>query len=118
MKKYVLYKDYYTGKGVGLKDYDYQIIDGKDDFEVICKAEEEWKKEENTLYLMRIMEKVGKKEVDPNGWKMQRFVAVLCKRRFTGWHRNDAQHSENPHYVGWYSNNKDGGVLEFFERIL
>ena len=117
MKKYVLYKDYYADKRVGKRDCDYQIIDGKDDFDVICKAEEEWKKEEKILYLMRIMKKDGKKEVNPDGREIQRFKAVLCKRRFTGWHKNDVQHFENPHHVEWYSNVKDCGVSEFFKVI-
>lgn len=94
--KFLIYKDYLTGRHhLG---YDYEMIDVKDQFDAVCKAEEIWNAEADRLYLMRIMSKVGKIEKREDGWKAQKYEAVLCKRSCeVGWHHNDSEHSEGNH---------------------
>lgn len=107
---FVVYKDYQSGKHhIG---WDYILVDAKSEFEMIDKAEEMWKKESNKLYLMRIMKKVGKVEKLEDGWKKQRFEAVMCKRSAQGgWHMNTQEYAENYH-AAYRTYKKD---LEFFD---
>lgn len=117
--KYIVYKDYETGKHhIG---YDYQTISATNDLEALTIAEAIYNAEADRLYLVRLMRKVGKVGKDACGWKTQDFEAVLCKRsKAVGWHKNDAEHAENPHFVRrHYKPCKDDivGELSYTEAI-
>ena len=109
---FVVYKDYKSGQHhIG---YDYILVDAESEFDMIDKAEEMWKQEENKLYLMRLMKKTGKVIKREDGWKQQNFEAVLCKRSNNGgWHKNTSQYSEGEHTVGRVYK-KD---MEFFQLV-
>jgi cobalamin-dependent methionine synthase I len=92
---YLVYRDYNAGTHhIG---YDYTTIEAKDQFEAVCIADKLWSEESDRLYLMRIMKKAGNVEKMEDGWKKQRFEAVLCKRSNNGWHKNDSKHCESTH---------------------
>ena len=91
---YLIYRDFKAGTHhIG---YDYTTIEAKSQFEAVCEADKMWIEEADRLYLMRIMAKAGKVEKMDDGWKRQKFAAVLCKRSNMGWHKNDSENFENP----------------------
>ena len=97
-RKYLIYKDYETGKHhLG---YDYMTINATDDLEALTLAEAAYNAEADRLYRVRLMRQVGKVGKDACGMKTQDFESVLCKRsKAVGWHKNDEEHAENPQFA-------------------
>lgn len=93
--KYVLYIDYKAGS---LAPCDYKAMEANNLADAILEADELYAGPgDNGIYLVRIMELVGKpKRVD--GMSEEIYEAVLCKRS-NNWHRNDIKHSESRQMV-------------------
>lgn len=95
--KYVLYIDYTskyqieTGKG-----HEYLGMCAGTLEDAIEEADKKYDKE--TMYLIRIMKKEGKIEKMEDGWKKQRYTAILCNRG-NGWHQNTEKYYESEHQV-------------------
>ena len=111
---YALYIDYLSGKGPA-GGYKYKMMKAENLLDAIAEADAELNEEE--MYLIRIMEKVGKAVKCPE-WecKVEEFHAVLCNRRH-GWHINDEKHYEGEHWAHRYFRNETAtlGGYEFFE---
>ena len=91
--KYVLYIDYENPMSS-----DYRPMEAKNFREAIEEAEAMF--DPKTMYLVRIMEKRGKVERQEDGWKVQMYEAIECKRNASQkWHRNDEEHDENEHFA-------------------
>lgn len=107
--KYIIYIDYQTGER---KAYEYRATQAKTFKEALEEAEKIYNAD--TVYLMRILEKVGKtyKEED---YKVEEYQAVECKRSHeAGWHANTEENSENEHKARRvYTKSK----IEWFETI-
>lgn len=91
--KYIIYLDYRTGCG----NYEYKGTQAKTFKEALEEAEKLYSPE--TVYLIRILEKVGKsyKEED---YKVEEYQAIECKRSHeVGWHANTEANSESQHYA-------------------
>ena len=105
MKKYLLYTDYRANEGPAC-GYSYEAINAANIYEAIEIAD---RKFSERVYLMRIMEKVGKIETPYKaGYKYETYEATLCRRSY-GWHRNTIENSESEHRAtkNWLTNNKD-----------
>lgn len=87
MKKFVLYIDY---KKTG--SYSYKTMKATNIVDAIIEADEAY--DQDSIYLMRIMEKVGK-TVKENDYKVEMYKAVMCKR--SAWHKNDKENCESEH---------------------
>jgi len=104
--KYVIYTDY---KANSPKSYNYEAIEAKTLEEAIEKADALWNAEADSIYLMRIMKKVGKVETPYHaGYKFETYEAILCRRSY-GWHRNTTENAEGSHRVNknWLTNNRN-----------
>ena len=100
MKKYVLYYDFRSGHDNGHgQGWDYKVMQATDLLGAIAEADEAW--DDDSIYLLRIMEKVGKTETLKDMWKetykRETYRAVLCKRSYSGWHLNDEKNGEGEH---------------------
>ena len=91
--KFLIYTDYKANEGP-VCGYSYEPIEAKDILEAIEIAD---RKFSNRVYLMQIMQKVGKIEKDEIV-RIETYKAVLCRRSF-GWHRNTKENSETEHIV-------------------
>ena len=96
--KYILYIDYKANSG---KSYEYRAMTAKNLIEAITEADEIHNPE--TMYLIRIMEKIGKVEKE-NNYKVQYYKAIMCKR--SDWHLNNPENCENIHFAKRSYNNK------------
>ena len=108
MKKFVLYTDYKANQGPAC-GYAYKNIDARDLLEAIRIADNAFSER---VYLMRIMEKTGRIEKDADGWKIETFEAVLCRRSY-GWHRNTLENSEGTHIAKRHYK----GDIEYFQSV-
>ena len=108
MKKYVLYIDYKVNQGPAC-GYAYKMIDADNLLDAIRTADNTFSQR---VYLMQIMEKVGRIEKDADGWKIETFEAVLCRRSY-GWHRNTAENSEQVHIAKRHYK----GDIEYFQIV-
>lgn len=110
--KYVLYIDYRVTAGNGCE---YIKMNAKNILEAIEEADEVYNNE--TMYLIRIMEKSGKIEKINSHETRQLFTALECKRSYEGgWHRNDTKHGENSNHKVNFIKFADGSFkTEYFE---
>lgn len=90
--KFVLYIDYLTGEH--RKGYEYIPMKAKNILEAIHEADAIHNPD--TMYLVRIMQSVGKVEKE-NGYKTKIYKAIECKR--TKWHENTEENGEQVHFV-------------------
>ena len=96
--KYVIYLDY--NAGTHNPGWEYIKTEAKDVCEAIEMADDIWRNH-NDLYLIRIMEKRGNNYRLPDGVTGTDYYAIMCKRSWSGWHRNNEQNCENEHAVAW-----------------
>lgn len=89
--KFTLCIDYKASTKKGL---DYITMNANSIEEAIEEADEKWSAD---IYLMKIMKKSGKTERE-NGWKIEEYDAILCRRSY-GWHLNNKKNSESEHKV-------------------
>ena len=98
MEKYILYTDFRSGYGNehGL-GWDYKVMAATDLVSAIAEADEAW--DDEKVYLLRIMEKVGKIEHrrEAVSYRHVEYRAVLCKRSYNGWHLNNEKNGECEH---------------------
>lgn len=106
---YVLYIDYKAGTGE--PGYLYVSLKAKTLLEAIAEADK-WSRID--IYLMRIMEKDGRSEIDQLAWRKQIYTAILC-RRSSGWHLNTTEYSEQTHKVYRYYKTVDDRHYEWFD---
>lgn len=93
MKKFVICID----RKAGVKTFaalEHETITARDIVEAMEIADSKW---DDTVYLMQIMEKVGKTEKEED-YKVETYEAKLC-RRSNGWHPNTKAYSEQKHIV-------------------
>lgn len=103
MKKYIIYRDYKANEGPKC-GYSYETIEAKNTIEAIEIADRMFSER---VYLMQIMEKIGKIEKG-DGCRYETYEAILCRRSY-GWHRNTIDNSEGEHKVKkfWLTSNKN-----------
>lgn len=89
--QYILYIDYRATSG---KTYEYKEMTAKNLLDAIAEADEIHNPK--TMYLIKILEKVGKVEKE-NGYKVQNYRAVMCKRSY--WCLNNAENGEHAQYA-------------------
>ena len=110
MTDYILYIDYKANvPGCG---YLYTRLNATDLVAAMCEAEKQWYSQD--VYLMRIMEKVGKSEKDQGTWRKQKYNAILC-RRSGWWFANDKDHYEQEHKIFRYNGTGKNKEYEWFE---
>ena len=91
--KYILYTDHKAGL---MEEQDgYQEMEATTLVDAMAEADNKW---DDTIYLMRIMEKVGKITRTMTGTRVETYEAVICRRSY-GWHPNTIKYSENEHRV-------------------
>lgn len=106
--KYTLYIDYKKGG-----KYEYISMNAKTLEDAIEEADKVWNEKAETIYLARIMNKVGKIETPERGIKQETYEAYIC-RRSNGWHRNIIENSENYHaaHKTWFAKNQNDAWYE------
>lgn len=95
--KYVLYIDY-----VGSPRVEYQPLTAKNLADAILQSDARY--DENTMYLMRIMEKAGKKYKFDTGVSSQDYVGIIDKR-FDRWYEYQGKHTvahDTAKWGDWY----------------
>lgn len=92
MTNFAIYFDYMTE---AKKSYEYIDMQAKDLEEAIEEADLMIAKNDQPIYLTRIMKKTGK-TVRKDGVASSDYTAILCKRSH-GWHRNIEKNGENEH---------------------
>ena len=98
--KFVLYRDFTAGHA---DSYAYDVMEAKTLEDAIEEADRIWRREENTLYLIRIM-RTESRSWKEEGWRVQNIRAILCKRSAKGgWHKNTEANSEGEHVRKLYT---------------
>lgn len=93
MKNFVICTDYKAGRHPEIALL-YEAVKAENIVEAMEIADSKWN---DDVYLMQIMEKVGKVEKEED-YKVERYEAKLC-RRSNGWHPNKKAYSEMEHFV-------------------
>lgn len=101
--KFTVMIDYKAGIKNG---FDYMQLEAKNLIDAIAEADSLWT---DSIYLMKIMQKVSKIETECFGQvKNEKYEAVLCRRSY-GWHLCNADNCERATvvYKKWLTNNRN-----------
>lgn len=104
--KYVLYIDYCS---TAAKAYEYKAMTANNITDAIIEAGYQFT---NEMYLIRIMQKVGKTTTE-KGIKREIYKAILCERASKRWHKNNNANGEREHNVARYT----GYNTEWYELV-